>query len=98
MTAKLTASLRAAPATVPCLAALALCVVWATEQAGYPVTHWAPGGLILLMLLAIAVAIVRGALRGVPVPVRVALACMAGFTVFSYLSILWANASGEALE
>jgi tetratricopeptide (TPR) repeat protein len=98
MTAKLTASLRAAPATVPCLAALALCVVWATDQAGYPVTHWAPGGLILLMLLAIAVAIVRGSLRGVPVPVRVALACMAAFTAFSYLSILWANAPGEALE
>ncbi|HEX4436037.1 MAG TPA: O-antigen ligase family protein [Solirubrobacteraceae bacterium] len=98
MTAKLTASLRAAPATVPCLAALALCVVWATDQAGYPVTHWAPGGLILLVLLAIAVAIVRGALRGVPAPVRVALACMAAFTAFSYLSILWAGAPGEALE
>jgi tetratricopeptide (TPR) repeat protein len=98
MTAKLTASLRAAPATVPCLAALALCVVWATDQAGYPVTHWAPGGLILLALLAIAVAIVRGALRGVPSSVRVALACMAAFTAFSYLSILWAGAPGEALE
>jgi tetratricopeptide (TPR) repeat protein len=98
MTAKLTASLRAAPATVPCLAALALCIVWATDQAGYPVTHWAPGGLILLTLLTIAVAIVRGALRGVPVSVRVALACMAAFTAFSYLSILWANAPGEALE
>jgi tetratricopeptide (TPR) repeat protein len=98
MTAKLTASLRAAPATVPCLAALALCVVWATDQAGYPVTHWAPGGLILLVLLAIAVAIVRGALRGVPATVRVALACMAAFTAFSYLSILWAGAPGEALE
>jgi tetratricopeptide (TPR) repeat protein len=98
MTAKLTASLRAAPATVPCLAALALCVVWATDQAGYPVTHWAPGGLIVLLLLAIAVAIVRGALRGVPASVRVALACMAAFTAFSYLSILWAGAPGEALE
>jgi hypothetical protein len=98
MTAKLTAPLRAAPATVPCLAALALCVVWATDQAGYPVTHWAPGGLILLVLLAIALAIVRGALRGVPTAVRVALACMAAFTAFSYLSILWAGAPGEALE
>ena len=61
-------------------------------------THWAPGGLILLVLLAIAVAIVRGALRGVPPSVRVALACMAAFTAFSYLSILWAGAPGEALE
>ena len=44
MTAKLTAALRESPATVPALAALALFVVWATDQAGYPLTHWAPGG------------------------------------------------------
>ena len=44
MTGKLTASLREAPATVPALAAIALFVVWATDQAGYPLTHWAPGG------------------------------------------------------
>src|ERR1700721_2733237 len=44
----LLAPLREAPATVPALVALALFVVWATSQAGYPVTHWAPGGLIVL--------------------------------------------------
>ena len=36
---------------VPALAAIVLFVVWATDQAGYPVTHWAPGGLIVLVLL-----------------------------------------------
>ena len=46
---------------MPALAAIALFVVWATDQAGYPVTHWAPGGLIVLGLLAIALVAVRAA-------------------------------------
>ena len=58
MTKGLTASLREVPATVPALAAIVLFVVWATDQAGYPVTHWAPGGLIVLALLGLTLAIV----------------------------------------
>jgi O-antigen ligase len=98
MTAKLTASLREAPATVPSLAAIALCVVWATDQAGYPVTHWAPGGLVLIGLLAIAAVAVGGPLARATAPVRVALGCLAAYTAFSYLSILWAGQQGDALE
>src|SRR6185312_10310792 len=98
MTAKLTASLREAPATVPSLAAIVLCVVWATDQAGYPVTHWAPGGLVLLALLAIAAVAVRRPLARASTPVRVALGCLALYTAFSYLSILWAGEPGAALE
>ena len=51
-------TLRGAPATVPTLAALVLFVVWATDQAAYPVTHWAPGGLVVLVLLGLTLAIV----------------------------------------
>ncbi len=98
MTAKLTASLRETPATVPALAALALFVVWATSQAGYPLTHWAPGALIVLALLAIALALVRLRAADVPVPVRVALAALAAYTALSFLSILWAAVPGEAWE
>ena len=98
MTAKLTAPLREAPATVPALAAVALLVVWATDQAGYPVTHWAPGGLVALALLAIAAATVRRPLAEASAPVRIALACLAAYTAFSYLTIAWASAPGEALE
>jgi hypothetical protein len=98
MTAKLTAPLRQAPATVPALAAVALCIAWATDQAGYPVTHWAPGGLILLGLLVIAAVAVRRPLGSVSGPARVALGCLAAYTAFSYLSILWAGVPGEALE
>jgi O-antigen ligase len=98
MTAKLTASVRGAPATVPALAALVLCIAWATDQAGYPVTHWAPGGLILLALLVIAAVAVRRPLSSISAPVRVALGCLVAYTAFSYLSILWAPAPGDALE
>jgi hypothetical protein len=98
MTAKLTASLRQAPATVPALAVLVLFVVWATSQAGYPMTHWAPGALVVLLALGIALGVVRLRLSEVPGPVRVALAALAAYTALSYLSILWAAVPGEALE
>lgn len=98
MTAKLTASLRASPATVPALAAIALFVVWATSQAGYPVTHWAPGALIVLVLLAIALGVVRVRLADVPRTVLIALGALAAYTILSYLSILWAANTGDAWE
>jgi O-antigen ligase len=94
----LTALLREAPATVPALGVLALTVAWATDQAGYPQTHWAPGGLIVGALLAIAVVAVPPRWAGIPVPVRLAVACLAAYTALSFLSILWAGVPGDAWE
>jgi len=98
MTARLVAPLREAPVTVPALGALALTVAWATDQAGYPQTHWAPGGLIVLALLAIAVAAVPPRWSQVPLAVRVAIGALAGYTALSFLSILWAGVPGDAWE
>ncbi len=98
MTAKLTASLREAPATVPALAALALFLVWATDQAGYPITHWAPGGLIVLALLGVALGILGLNSTEVPAPVKIALGCLAAYTALSFASILWAAVPGDAWE
>jgi tetratricopeptide (TPR) repeat protein len=98
MTGKLTAALREAPATVPALAALALFVVWATDQAGYPVTHWAPGAVFVLALLCIALVAVRTGLAGMPMSVRIALGALGAYTALSYLSILWAGVPGDAWE
>jgi tetratricopeptide (TPR) repeat protein len=91
-------SLREAPATVPTLVALALFVVWAANQAGYPVTHWAPGGLIVLALLAMTVWIVPPRLHELTPTVRIALGCLAAYTALSFLSILWAGTPGDAWE
>jgi O-antigen ligase len=80
------------------LGAITLFVVWASSQAGYPLTHWAPGGLILLALLAIALAAVPLRSVTIPLAVKLALGCLAAYTALSFLSILWAAAPGEAWE
>jgi tetratricopeptide (TPR) repeat protein len=92
------APLRVAPATVPALVAMALFVVWATSQAGYPVTHWAPGGLIVLALLGITLGVVGLDVKAVPLPVKIAVGCLAGYTALSFASILWAAVPGDAWE
>jgi O-Antigen ligase len=96
--AKLTDALREAPTTVPALGAIVVFVAWASDQAGYPVTHWAPGTLIVLALLGIACWTVPPRLGAVPRPVLLALACLALYTALSFLSILWANVPGDAWE
>src|SRR5476649_891704 len=98
MTNGLTATLRRAPATVPAFAAVALFIVWATQQAGYPVTHWGPGGLIMLALLGLTLAIVPLRMSQVSRPVKIALGCLAAYTSLSFLSILWAGVPGDAWE
>jgi O-antigen ligase len=90
--------LREAPATVPALAAMGLFIAWSTDQAGYPVTHWGPGGLILLALLAIAFGAVGLRAGEIPAPVRIAIACLAAYTALSFLSILWARVPADAWE
>jgi hypothetical protein len=98
MTRSLTGSLRETPAAIPALAAIALFIVWATSQAGYPVTHWAPGALIVLVLLAIALLAVPLHLAEIPLTVKLALGCLAAYTALSFLSIVWAAAPGAAWE
>jgi tetratricopeptide (TPR) repeat protein len=98
MTRWLTGSLREAPAAVPALGAIVLFLVWATSQAGYPLTHWAPGALIVLALLGIALLAVPLRVATIPLAVKLALACMAAYTALSFLSILWAAAPSSAWE
>ncbi len=96
--AKLRDVLRESPTTVPAIGAIALFVAWAANQAGYPVTHWAPGALIVLALLTIALLSVPLRLADISLPLRVALICLGLYTALSYLSILWADVPGDAWE
>jgi O-antigen ligase len=91
-------SLRRAPTTLPALVAVAGMIVWATDQAGYPLTHWAPGGLVALALVGIAALAVPLRFSEVPPAVRVAMLCLAGYVALSFLSILWAGVPGDAWE
>lgn len=96
--ARLTVTLRQNPAAIPACAALALFVIWAGDEAGYPLTRWAPGGLLLLGLLAITLYALPLRLREVSPAVRVAVLCLALYTALSFLSILWAQVPGDAWE
>src|SRR3982074_3865511 len=98
MTRTLFARLREAPSTVPALAAVGLFVAWAADQAGYPVTHWGPGGLVLLALVGLTFGVAGLRAADVPPPVRLALGCLAAYAALSFLSILWAGARAGAWE
>jgi O-antigen ligase len=98
MTSRLTAPLRQAPATVPAFVAIALFVIGATDQAGFPMTHWAPAAITILALLAITSAALRLRLSSISLPIRVALGCLAAYTALSFLSIIWADVPGVAWE
>ena len=95
---RLAESLRQAPTTIPALVAVAGMVVWATDQAGYPLTHWAPGALVALALLGIAAVAVPLRWSEIPGTVRVAALCLAAYVALSFLSILWAGVPGDAWE
>ncbi|HTA36990.1 MAG TPA: O-antigen ligase family protein [Solirubrobacteraceae bacterium] len=98
MTSRLMAPLRQVPTTAPALLAVALLVIGATDQAGYPMTHWAPAAITILALLAIAAAVVRVPLAELSLPLKIALGCLAAFTALSFLSIIWADVPGVAWE
>jgi tetratricopeptide (TPR) repeat protein len=98
MASRLMTSLREAPATVPALGAIVLFIVWAAGQAGYPVTHWGPGGLIILVLVALALGVVRLRISEVARTVQIAVGALAAYTALSYASILWAADAGVAWE
>jgi O-antigen ligase len=86
------------PALAPCIVAVAVFVVWTGYQGGYPPTVWYPGGLLLGAALATALAISRRPLLGAPRPLVAALGLLAGFTAWSYLSILWADQRADAWD
>jgi tetratricopeptide (TPR) repeat protein len=98
MIARLTLALRESPVAVPALAAVALFVAWGGEEAGYPLTHWAPGGLIMLALLALALGALGLRAGDAPPLLRLALGALAAYVAVSFLSITWAAAPAEAWE
>lgn len=72
-------------------------IAWGAIDGGYPSTTWYPGALFLLALLAVVLAGL-GPPKGLSPEVRLAIACLAGYTVWSYLSILWAAQRADAWD
>jgi hypothetical protein len=91
--------LRAAPITAPTLLAVAVFLAWTPLDGGQPITRWAPGAIVLLALLGLAL-VALAPLRRAELPGTVSVAALAltAFTAWSFLSIAWADDHGVALE
>jgi O-Antigen ligase len=76
--------------------AIVLFAWWATADGGYAPGAWYPGAL--LVLAALAGCVRPGSYRALPPAARWALAAFAGFTVWSFCSIIWADARGDAWD
>jgi tetratricopeptide (TPR) repeat protein len=79
------------------LAAVAVFLWWAHEEGGYGPTAWYPGALVFLALLA-AVAVSPAPSTGYGLWVTPAVAFLAAFTAWSFLSIVWAGVKGDAWD
>jgi O-antigen ligase len=86
-----------APALVPCLLATAALVALGVSEAGFNPSAWYPATLFVLGLLAVTL-IALGPPRGLPRLLIAALALFAAYTLWTYLSIAWAEQQGAALE
>lgn len=91
-------SARVAPITGPCLGVVALLGWWTADRTGFAVGLWAPGLLIALGLLGVAVVVVPNAWGTLPRPVLGAVALLTAYTAWSFLSLAWAADPGAAFE
>jgi hypothetical protein len=78
------------------LAAVAVFLWWSAKEGGYAPTVWYPGALIFLALLAGVT--VSPARRASSRWVTRAIAFLAAFTAWSFLSIAWAGVKGDAWD
>lgn len=83
---------------VPGLLAVALLVYWGAHGGGYEPTTWEPSALLVLGLLVATVAGLGLDRLRLARPLALALALLAAYVAFSYLSIAWAAAPGDALD
>jgi O-antigen ligase len=91
------ASLRSLIPVLPALPVLGLWLYLAPNSGGYFPRDWYPSAL-----LAVALALMVGLAAGRAFPAareaRVALALLAAYVGWAYLSLLWAESTGSALE
>jgi len=87
-----------APELLLGLPAVAIFVFWATAQGGTGPTTWYPCALLLLGLLVVTVSAYRSRLARLPPLVLAAIAVLALFTAWNFLSITWADDQGTAWD
>jgi hypothetical protein len=94
--ARVRAALFLSPSFPLALVCIAMFVWFAGDEGGFLVSTFLPGALLVLGLLALGLAVVPR-----PRPSRavlIAIACLAAYALWSYLSILWADQQGIAWD
>jgi hypothetical protein len=86
------------PELIPGLLAVGVFLAWGADQGGYPPTVGYPGALFLLGLLVVSAIVYRSELARLPRLSAIALALLAAFTVWSFVSIAWADARADAWD
>ena len=83
-------------AAFPGLFAVGVFLFWAAVDGGFSPLASAPGGLLLAGLLVTVILAGRGAVRRPGRLELAAIACLAAFAAWAYLSILWADVEADA--
>lgn len=73
-------------------------MLWARHDGGYDPVWWYPGGLFLLALVVMVVIALGPRRRRLTRPAALAVGLIVAYTAWSYLSILWADLQGDALD
>jgi O-Antigen ligase len=92
------ASLIDSPELIPGLLAVGVLVAWSVAQGGAATTASNPGALLIAGLLVVTGIAYRRLLRDLPLPLLVALAALGAFVAWSFISIAWAGAKGDAWD
>lgn len=71
-------------------------VLFPFAHGGFAETVWLPAGLYLLALLGLLVVVRPELLQGLARPAVGAIALLSAFTAWSFLTIVWAEAAGDA--
>ncbi|HEY4094052.1 MAG TPA: O-antigen ligase family protein [Baekduia sp.] len=90
--------LRAAPVTVPCLGIIILLGWFAADSGGFPISTWAPGGIVALALLGVALWTVPNDWGAVPRSVLAAVGLLTLYVAWCFASVAWAPDPGAAWE
>jgi len=91
--------LRAILALAPGLSTVGVFLAWGHASGGYFPEAWYAGGLFLVALfLIVLLAWPDGMFCGIQRGTLLALVAFAGFTMWSYLSIVWADVRGDAWD
>ncbi|MGB2711557.1 MAG: hypothetical protein WBC33_08565, partial [Conexibacter sp.] len=83
---------------VPALVVVGLFVYWGAHGGGYAATTWEPSALVVLGLLVATVLGIGARNLRLTRPAAIALAALAGYVAWSYLSIAWSASPGDALD